>query len=201
MLTDKQISVLQRGLSFSPTNTCDTFNLDIDLQRFFRNLRLKRHFAKLPNLQDQTLCNQGLGHSQLSLKQTGLRKKSTFVPPNNDNVIEAYIKLVNNDIEVLKNKIKRKPLMGQKPNLSYAERKCLNDLLTNEKLIFKPADKGGALVVLNKQYYVDEIMSQLSDKDVYKKVSTDPLTSIQQCILDKVVTACEEGIIDENHIS
>lgn len=42
MLTPKQMTILQKGLSFSPTSRCNTFELHIDLQRFYHNLLRNR---------------------------------------------------------------------------------------------------------------------------------------------------------------
>ena len=41
--------------------------------------------------------------------------------------------------------------------------------LQNDQNIIKPADKGGATVVLNKQDYKDKVLHILSDKMLYDK--------------------------------
>lgn len=53
-------------------------------------------------------------------------------------------------------------------------------------IIIKPFDKGGAIVIMDKIYYVDEILSQLSDTDTYIKLDSDPTFAIKQKILDTV---------------
>ncbi|XP_041430880.1 uncharacterized protein LOC121397711 [Xenopus laevis] len=51
---------------------------------------------------------------------------------------------------------------------------------------------------MNKQKYMDEIYLQLADGNVYKKVDSDPLASIQQCIANCVLDAMEAGIVDDD---
>lgn len=99
MLTLIQLNVLQKGLSSSPTSVCDIFALHIDLHRFYHNLRLKRHFAKTPTVTGVTYSNGGLGHSHCHLRRSIYVTKVSLCPPQLDNVVEAYIKLVNKDVE------------------------------------------------------------------------------------------------------
>lgn len=44
-LTPTEMTLLQRGLSFCPTPSLDTFTLEQELQRFYRSIRLKTFFA------------------------------------------------------------------------------------------------------------------------------------------------------------
>ncbi|XP_041429845.1 uncharacterized protein LOC121397297 [Xenopus laevis] len=81
--------------------------------------------------------------------------------------------------------------------MNKKERIQLETILTHNELIFKPADKGGALVVLNKSYYINEILLQLSDTNVYLKLSADPLKSIQIKVRNTVDKAREDDLIDD----
>lgn len=45
-MTDSELSLLSRGLSFSPTYHFDIFNTILDTNRFVRNLLLRKHFQQ-----------------------------------------------------------------------------------------------------------------------------------------------------------
>ncbi|XP_041424923.1 uncharacterized protein LOC121395440 isoform X1 [Xenopus laevis] len=167
------------------------------MERFFRSLRLKSFF-NTPRPLEFTYCNTGLGHSQLSLKKLGLRNKSTFVPPPGDNAVETYIKMVKKDIDLVKkNNIDTIPA-NVRYNMSRNEQQELRTLMNEPDIIFKPADKGGALVVMDRDQYIQEILNQLSNEEVYKKVSKDPLPEIQKRIAQIIDQGVEDGIIEKD---
>ena len=45
-----------------------------------------------------------------------------------------------------------------KSNLSPEEQNALAQLLQNDEIIIKPADKGGCLVIMNKEFYRDKLV-------------------------------------------
>ncbi|CAJ0918732.1 unnamed protein product [Ranitomeya imitator] len=49
-----QLSLLQKSLSFCPAYKFNSFELSMDFQRFFRNLRLRVHFSKQPPVVEPT---------------------------------------------------------------------------------------------------------------------------------------------------
>ena len=63
-------------------------------------------------------------------------------------------------------KIKRKP----RYNISIKERKAIRNLKQNTNIIIKPADKGEAIVILNKEDYIKEGERQLQQQQHYKKL-------------------------------
>ena len=78
----------------------------------------------------------------------------------------------------------------QRDNLNKRERVALKRLSNNKDIIIKPADKGGATVILNTGDYITEAMRQLNNEEYYKRVEED-LTSqheqlINQCISDLI---------------
>ena len=46
-------------------------------------------------------------------------------------------------------------------------------MLDNSDIIIKPADKGSAIVILNKQYYINEGERQLLSNQFYEETETD----------------------------
>uniref|UniRef100_A0A803K0M0 Reverse transcriptase domain-containing protein n=1 Tax=Xenopus tropicalis TaxID=8364 RepID=A0A803K0M0_XENTR len=63
----------------------------------------------------------------------------------------------------------------RRKNLTYAEKLAIDTLRNDITLIIRPADKGGGIVLLNYDDYKNEVLSQLSDGKVYKKLLGDPV--------------------------
>ena len=58
----------------------------------------------------------------------------------------------------------------QHDNLNKRERAALKSLNNNRGIIIKPADKGGATVIVKTKDYITEAMWQLSNEEYVKKV-------------------------------
>jgi len=59
--------------------------------------------------------------------------------------------------------------LNEKPNLTLDEQNSLRMPKDNNSIIIKPADKGGATVILDKDNYILEAIRQLNDTKYYKK--------------------------------
>ena len=81
-----------------------------------------------------------------------LRKQSTFTPRRKrDRELDHQIDVLNNlNLEKIETKFKS--------NLSNMEQKELSKLTNDETVVIKPADKGGAVVILSTGYYQSMIM-------------------------------------------
>ena len=55
------------------------------------------------------------------------------------------------------------------PNLSKEERQALKELIDDKDIIIKPADKGSAIVIWDKEDYLKEYNAQLENSNVYEK--------------------------------
>jgi GIY-YIG catalytic domain len=82
-------------------------------------------------------------------------------------------------------------------NLTPEERDALRQLRTNNEIVIKPADKGSATVVMNKDAYVKEALRQLNNAAYYRRLN-QPIfrTNIPKvnAILDDMLS---EGFISE----
>lgn len=58
----------------------------------------------------------------------------------------------------------------EKPNLSQTEQQALKELATNKHVVIKPADKGSAVVILDREQYIFEANRQLEDRTYYKRL-------------------------------
>ena len=59
-------------------------------------------------------------------------------------------------------------------NLTREERGSLFDLKNDKTIVIKGADKGSAVVVWDRDDYIQEAEKQLRDKEIYEEVSNDP---------------------------
>jgi hypothetical protein len=157
ILTKEQLSVLSKGLKFCPTpGLPDPGEQREDLDKFHRRMRQiacyddpadKSNPPSQPvNVttvdSDKLQSTDIFGHRKFKLKSTG---RGPIGPPN----LEAMI--VCNEQDFNSRKPHRPP---SRQNLTLGERKALRDLLNDNRLIFKPADKGQSIVCLNRLDYL-----------------------------------------------
>ncbi|CAJ0960947.1 unnamed protein product [Ranitomeya imitator] len=181
-LSPLELKVLNMGLSFCPTPRWDSFQLERDLQRFYRSIRLKVHFDANPTNSDNT---RGTVPShdipKITIDSLGLRNPSTFMPPKSYHAVETFISLLDRDIKSTVHD-QHLGLLPVQHNLNPSEKQALDSLSRNKNIIIKPADKGGATVVMNRNQYTAEVRRQLSDPTTYRKLHNDPTYNIRQKI-------------------
>ena len=59
-------------------------------------------------------------------------------------------------------------------NVHYRLQQAIQTLKRNKNIIIKPADKGGATVILNRYDYIKEGKNQLNHQQNYQPLSSDP---------------------------
>ena len=94
------------------------------------------------------------------------RKKSSWQAPKNSwsPYVEVFLSQLWDDISNIK-------AQGSNyPNLTKSEREALKNLSEDKSIIIKPADKGSAVVVWDREDYIKEAQKQLDDQNVYRKV-------------------------------
>ena len=84
--------------------------------------------------------------------------------------LKTFIDLVQHDI----NELKIKKVKSPKSNLSNGEKEAMKHLAKRKDIIITTADKGGAVVIMDTENYIKEANYQLSDKNNYKTLQTDP---------------------------
>lgn len=85
---------------------------------------------------------------------------------------------------------------NERYNLTNQEFSALNKLKNNSNLVIKPADKGGSLVIMDKDNYLTEAYKQLNDKNYYKKLK-NPIFQKNKSDIEKVLT----DMYNDGHIS
>ena len=82
-------------------------------------------------------------------------------------------------------------------NLSKRERAALDRLSNNREIVIKPADKGGATVILNTVDYVKEAKRQLDNEIYYNKIENDLTSEHEQLINQCIDTLKNNGELEE----
>ncbi|XP_041424931.1 uncharacterized protein LOC121395443 isoform X3 [Xenopus laevis] len=134
----------------------------------------------------QRICKQNLGMTRPNVDQ-----KVSFFPPMTNHCVETFVKAVERDI----GKLEWSKRHSKTLNLSREERVALQTLKDDTSIIIKPADKGGAIVVMDMETYRGEALSQLQDTTHYRILGGDPTNDLKQMIDNLLKISEEAGII------
>ena len=96
-----------------------------------------------------------------------VRNKSDFVPPQGrEELLDAFVKHTASIplVPTEKSKIRR--------NVTLSEQTSISELASDENIIIKQADKGGATVIMDKQEHIDKM---LQNNEYYKQLDENPL--------------------------
>ena len=113
-------------------------------------------------------------------------------PPNLEYItaIEAACaKLSQQDAEELRANINRvlRSSHPPKPNLTKAQTSALRELKRDRDRIVLTADKGVAMVIMDRQDYINKA-NQLLNQDTYKVITKDPTNTIKTNSLTSLKT-------------
>lgn len=170
------LSALNYGLGFVPTPSYNPFHTRVDLFRLFRNIKLKKFFGQTT-----------------SIDTCPFKRKSTFVPNVIDPSISVFEKLVLRDVADLE-----KTRYKVKNNLTKDQLSSLYNLASDKSLTLKSADKGGGIVLLDSDMYIQEAYRQLNDPSSYSRIKEDPTKSIMSIIRVTLQEVLSLDYIDKN---
>lgn len=168
-LSPPQITLLEKGLSFVPRpKRFDWEELRGDIHQYHRRIKLLDHF-----------------HSKQAHTHIPFTNPSTWEPTPSQlsHPTRAIIKLDNQALRSFH------PPPDIPDNLSGEERRALHDLIHNPNIIFKPADKGSKIVILDRQQYLLEAHRQLSNPLHYTPIPEPLQATVQpqiQAILEQL---------------
>ena len=152
-LNDSEITLLNKGLKFTPTPPVgNNENPSEDLKEFNTKLRLLEYF-------------DGTDYTDKS----PVRNKSDFIPPSERHA--ALDKFVTTVEEFPKTKRNKK----LKPNLNKLESNAIKSLQNDNWIVIKEADKGGGgtTVIMAKTHYKEMVDTIINDNDYYEKLASD----------------------------
>ena len=132
-----------------------------DIKKFGRRMRLKEFFHDKNNSTESETSDT----NENDYETRAFIKPSTFTPkPNREPVLDLYLT--------------GKYLENSKSNISTTEREALISLRKNKNTVIFEADKGGAVVIMNKSDCINEAKKHLNSVDaggnrIYKELSYD----------------------------
>lgn len=153
VLTKTQEDVLSKGLSFIPTPLSfktQKIELQKDLQKYHRRLKLEAFFEG----------KQGRKRKLPFTYGSDWTPALSSLPKHISSIIRAdyhAFKHLNWSI---------KP----RPNLSVNEETAVRELQKNRRIVIKPADKGNAVVIMDRDQYLWEGQRQLAVAEHYKSL-------------------------------
>ena len=98
-------------------------------------------------------------------------------PVGRNNNLDSYIIKIEKELDVLVHDLITSTVKLH-DSLSSNQRIALHDLKSNNNIVIKPADKGGSIVIMNKDNYMKETCTQLHDGRFYKKIDNDPTPTL-----------------------
>lgn len=148
-ISDAHLQLLNKGLSFIPTSTRFPDvrkSLAAYLQLYHRRLKLATHFG--PS-KPRTAQPFHLGSSW---------------EPKDQSLPEALRRLIQKD----QRDLAHLPILPETPNLTTQEQEKLEELRQLKTIVIKPADKGSAIVIMDRKDYIKEALRQLQDRKYYQ---------------------------------
>ncbi|CAN7951161.1 unnamed protein product [Ixodes pacificus] len=176
-LSSNEYRLLSKGLNFCPiSGNCDEFQVFRDLDYFARNLRLRENFADRP---------QATGDLIMPGRSGG------WTPgKGRDRCLDLYIDAVQR--EIMQQFRQKRP---GRQNLNLHERNALKSLSLRTDIVIKPADKGGAIVIMNSDDYLAEGLRQLNDPKFYKHLTCDPTSHHTTIVTEALSTLVRQNKI------
>ena len=84
-----------------------------------------------------------------------------------------------------------------KPNLSKGEQKTMEELAERKDVIITNVDKGGTVVIMDVEKYINKAKHQLSDKPNYKMLQQDPMLQHKDLVNDRIDRFKKENLLSK----
>ena len=166
-LQPHHISLLRKGLKHCPTppppNPGDLWR---DLDSYHQSLRRICYFSDKEKKQSDVLSPQG---TSKPFKHRLFAEPSTWKPPPAPKPVERMI-----EANLLSFNERAPETASGRHNLTPLERRAINELHNNEDIVIRRADKGGAVVIWNRNDYLREGYRQLCDSNFYTRLDHCP---------------------------
>ena len=173
--TIDNFKILNKNLNVTPAFKTNKQKITIEMQSFFRLVKLK------PRFKDQ--YNEKLNMEDQIFKPQSDKKWN-------------QIKAITSSKHILKQQEEKFNNKGYN-NLSNGERIAMKELSDHSDIIITKADKGGAVVIMDVKDYVIEAHRQLNNKDDYKILNKDPTTANAKLVNDTIQRFKKEKLLKE----
>ena len=179
-LTDTEILVLAKGLTFVPTES-----------RPNRNRLLKEFDSFACKLRRQYIMSKRKEQSAVSYERHPYAPPSKWIPTTTDSgALEEYIRKTRTSI-------KNMPVTIPKFNLTLPERRALRELGRRRDIVIKKADKGACIVVQSRDEYIEKGTLHVNDTKTYTPLEANPTAAIGEAINESVQEFLDANLIDQ----
>ena len=179
VLTAAQFSVLDKGLTFIPFKGVGSQGaydqVHSDLQEYHRRVKLAVHFENHP-----------------PSARPPFSSRSSWVPPAH-NLPPKVFRLVDSDLTFFCDSFR---IVPPRDNLHSEESNALLTLKNNDEIVIKPADKGSAVVLMDREQYLWEGYRQLHDTTYYTKLPSPIYTDTVPLVSEIVNSLWNKKSID-----
>lgn len=150
---------------------------------------------------DSTLSNLDLYTQHLStsppVQHSSLGLKSVFYPHQSKCPhMTTFYNMMYADIKRLCSH--PSPCPSDLGHLSPLENKAIKSLASNENIIIKTADKGGGIVVMDRDDYIKEAYRLLADTTTYRRLTKDPLPEYKCEVNLLIERATQSNILEKS---
>ena len=160
-ITDHQLNVLRKGLSFIPTPTSNAHIIDVAISQTNHIYNLHKYFH------DREPYQHNRTHP--------FHIRSTWTPPNS---MTHPLPPTHDDFRNYLT-INHKHQLKPDHNLTHQETQALTSLIRNKLITIKRSDKGGGITILDTDKYIAQIRTEhLSDHATYQPIDHCPTMSI-----------------------
>ncbi|CAG2190284.1 CFT1 [Mytilus edulis] len=179
-LNTEHMSLLSKGLSFIPAQKkVNIGKVLADLTEWERRMRLKEYFYNIKEheeVKEKSECSKTR------------RKNKDFTPKPGKNIwLDTYIEVVKGDVM---NGLKQRKSI----NLTTKEENALKDILQDDDIVIRPADKGSGIVVINKEEYFKKLEEEITNNDTYSETEQNTTHQITKKVKSLVNRMKKRGI-------
>ena len=182
-LSPDELSLLSKGLNFVPTAKQSLTKTVAQLKEWERLVRLREFWHN----HERTGVND-------DASEDDQYKESKWTPPKGRNpCLDFYLEEVTREII-------HKSRHRVKGNLTKCEEKALSDLLEDNTIIIRPADKGSGVVVMDADDYKQRLQLEMQDGATYQSTGTDRTPAVQTKVKNLVQNLHRRGVIGKNQM-
>lgn len=199
LLEDAHISLLDKGLTFIPKiNSFPASNISEAQNYIRRSLMLKDFFI------DKLDSNHANEFSRKFIPQSSWLPPWSSITEDTKKTISHIFRETTSSLSSI--------TVGQGTythiinkhtgyNLTKEEYRALKDLKNKPEIIIKPADKGGAIVIMDHELYVAEGLRQLNNDRYYKRLSEPIYVESAALITKELTTLRSKGFINDKQFT
>ena len=116
-------------------------------------------------------------------------------PKDPSDVLATYISAVKKDVTEAMNKPNY-----IKPNMTIEEREALGSLKNRKEIVIQQADKGGKVVVMDRNEYINKCKEDLGNTVFYEEMDSDPTAEYVEKVKSAVDDLKTQDVISEKDV-